>query len=1137
MPRRARSLPWTTTAVALASLLVGVAARADGPSGLVPPVRPVRPPKEEAPATGTPAERSALAGEDASAVVAAADLAAASGADRFAGKSIVRVETVTVGELWPSQERVTKVVAGDRWSAEAARRAVREMLDTGRFARAGAEAYPEGAGVVLRIALLPRRVIASISIAGGALPRPETLEAAGLSEGGEVTAAAIERSRERIARLYSKRGFPSAIVHVDATDTDDPDKAVVSIDIDPGDPLMISKRSFVVDKVMVAEVGALREKYKIDPSRDLFEEAVRKVPLLALIPIALDGPQNGVRADEPVLLDADRDLGEILKKSGFPRAEVKHKVIKKAGHAELQVRIVAGPRLVPVFDGNRVFDSDQLASALDLSKGDVSRPEELADRLRDFYVKRGFLDAEIVATERGGKEDPIHYMSFRIHENRRVQVVKRVYPCLTGELSESDISAEIDTFLDEDLPRADGFSGGDPASIDKAFGPTTTGARALPPDINPATTFAAASYERAVKHIKDLYYSKGYLNAVIGPVSLVRAACDPKKSGEACVPKPLPPIAATCAKDDLGQPLPEPAVPLTHRCEPDPTHHVECAPEVTVMLPIFPGPRSILYDVAFEGNRQITERRLAGIADLSVGKPLSSTEIEAARQRILDYYLRRGFAYADVRLSVEPSPDRTRARAKFTIAEHEIVIVTGFVVKGAKRTDEDLILSRVALAKGLPYQQDAARLSEERIAQLGTFTSVALSLEDPDVPQRNKRVVVTVVEQLPQYLDPRVGFSTGEGVRFAFEYGHRNLGGRAIAGALRLQLAYLPDFLIPQELLPAYRKPPLDNIAYRLERRNALTITLPDIGLGPTWTAAIDLIDLRDLQRDYALGREALVPSVTWRPRRSLSFVASVSAEYNDVLVFNPAASPTTLRLLKVPEGQTAALSQRIGATLDFRNNPFAATRGFLLAGSVEHVSAFLTSESTTSSGNSDFFKVSAKVAVYIPLFFEGVSLAMSLSGGYNARLFGQTYPDRLFFLGGVDSIRSFSPESVVPQDIASCIVGTSKRSECFKLDGRRLTIDDVPIRGGDMMVNSRLELRFPLKISSALSGGLFLDLGNLWRNPDSIEPVSLRLRTGLGLGLRIATPIGPIAFDYGFNLERYRWEDVGAPNFSIGLF
>ena len=46
--------------------------------------------------------------------------------------------------------------------------------------------------------------------------------------------------------------------------------------------------------------------------------------------------------------------------------------------------------------------------------------------------------------------------------------------------------------------------------------------------------------------------------------------------------------------------------------------------------------------------------------------------------------------------------------------------------------------------------------------------------------------------------------------------------------------------------------------------------------------------------------------------------------------------------------------------------------------------------------------------------------------------------------------------------------------------------------------------------------------------------PVSFQRSRGAD---SIATPIGPIAFDYGFNLERYRWEDVGAPNFSIGLF
>src|SRR6185295_13285611 len=112
------------------------------------------------------------------------------------------------------------------------------------------------------------------------------------------------------------------------------------------------------------------------------------------------------------------------------------------------------------------------------------------------------------------------------------------------------------------------------------------------------------------------------------------------------------------------------------------------------------------------------------------------------------------------------------------------------------RTDEALILRRVALSRFRPFTLDLVRRSEERIASLGTFSSVSIALEDPEVPQRRKRVVITVVEQGSQYLEPRLGFSSGEGIRFAFEYGHRNIGGRAISLTLRVQLSYIPDFLI-----------------------------------------------------------------------------------------------------------------------------------------------------------------------------------------------------------------------------------------------------------------------------------------------------------------------------------------------------
>ena len=64
---------------------------------------------------------------------------------------------------------------------------------------------------------------------------------------------------------------------------------------------------------------------------------------------------------------------------------------------------------------------------------------------------------------------------------------------------------------------------------------------------------------------------------------------------------------------------------------------------------------------------------------------------------------------------------------------------------------------------------------------------------------------------------------------------------------------------------------------------------------------------------------------------------------------------------------------------------------------------------------------------------------------------------------------------------------------------------------------------------------------------PDIAVPFDLRY--AVGTGLRIATPIGPLVFDYGFNVDRVLddlfpkrdnqrfWEDIGAFHFSIGLF
>lgn len=1051
----------------------------------------------------------------------APELEAAPPLGDLAGKPIRRIEVRTLGGRWPSSPRVTRVRVGEALTAETARRAVRELLETGGFARAWVEAVADGDGAALIVRALPRRLIATIRVSGAAIDVADTLEAVDLEEGGEITPETLEQLPTRIRGHYTNHGFAAAQVGIDTTDTDDPSKIVLSITITPGEPRTISQRVFVINPAIDREVGDLKENYRLE---------------------------SGDRVDEPALAEADRDLTAELRRAGFYRADVRHAVRHVGRYSYLYVYVDAGSRIVPVFDGNRAFDGDDLKEALSLAKGDEGKPQELAQRLRAYYLVRGFLDAEITAELRGKPTDAVQFLAFTIRENRQVRVTHRVFPCLTVlgredalarrelPLSPDDVGEEIESFLEEDLPGAGIVGAVDPRVVNQLFGPGIAGGRAAPVDLNPAMTYAPETYDRAIKHVRDLLHSKGYLNALVGPIGVVRATCKRNSPPGQCIPEPFPPPRAGCRVDAQNLPIPEPEVPEELTCRPDPKHGIECSAEITLRIPIQLGPQTTLYDLAFEGNKAFAEKLLAETTELELGAPLSSVELEAARLRLLDRYRDDGHAYADVRTTIDPSPDRTRARVRFSITEREPVVITDFVVVGATRTDTDLILGRVALKKGERYRQAQIRRSEERIATLGTFSSVTIGLEDPDVPQRNKRVVITVAEQLPQYLDPRIGFSTGEGLRFGFEYGHRNIGGQAISLTLRVQLGYLFEFIILDEDVLENHKTLTGT--ERLERRNSATITFPEIGLGPTVSLSLDGIDVNDNQRDFRITKQAFIPAVSFRPRRQISAQLSGSVEYNDVAIFQGDSvedairdNPALASLLRVPDGKTIAIAQRLSVQWDRRDNPLSATKGTLVAGGLEHVNAFPAGSEDESTIQSHFLRISGKVAGYIRLSAKGMALAVSLSGGYNVQLDpdSKTYPDRLFFMGGVDSIRSFNSDELVPEDIAQRILHPENDPP-----GQQLTIDDVAIRGGDLALNPRIELRIPLNDTFQL--GLFLDAGNLWVDPAAVDFFALRF--GPGAGLRIATPIGPLALDYGINVIRRPWEeDLGAFHFSIGLF
>lgn len=1032
------------------------------------------------------------------------------GDETFDGAPVVAVDVESVDPTF-STRVAPRVRVGDVWSPMLARRAVRELFASGTVADARVDVEREAGGVHVRFSIVPQRIAEDVRVSGP-LDATEALRNVGLERGRPITGALLRRAEAELRAHAATKGFPDAHATVLTRTTDDPKAVVVLVTIEPGAARRLAGLRVDVDGVTTQD--------------DVRDRA------------GSWGPRSGLRIDEDDFTERDRLLAQRLRSAGYHRAVVEHRTYEVDGKSYVQLRLRPGPRIALRLEGNDELDRTRLEDVADLEHEPDRSPSHVAQKIRDEYRKIGFLDAEVSASERGEASDPIHHLVVSIREHARVRVAARSYPCLEGERSPGDVGSEIDSYLEEELPGATLLSPVDPGSVDAIFGPqNATGARPAPLDLTPRSVYAPETYDHALKHVQDLYRSEGYLGAVVGPAQVLRRTCDPRSPAGRCLPLPLPKVdAPLCALAADGTPAPEPELPAEALCRPDPVRHVSCEPAIFLRIPILPGPKATLYDVAFDGVSAIPQADLLAASGLTLGDPASNVKIEEARRLILDRYRDEGFAFAEVQAAIELSPDRRRARARITVVERQRVIVEGIDVRGNDATLESVVRGRLRFEAGDVYRQRDVRQSEELLATLGTFSSVTVGLEDPTVPATRKRVLVTVAERPSQYLEVRPGVSTGEGVRGLLEYGHRNLGGRAIALTLRVQLGYLPDFLIPEDgVRQNFDKLTLGE---RLERRNSIGIAFPTV-VDPRVRFNLDLVDVRSNARDFGLSKDAVLPTFTVRLSRTVTFSVGVSGERNDVNIFSgqtvleylaqAGISNDLARLLRVPDGLTYVLAERGTIAWDRRDNPLGATRGTLLAATTEHVHAYPAEGSTVTS---DFLRYTGTASAYKKLTRGGVVFALSLRAGYIQQLIAnsKTYPDRLFFLGGVDNFRGAYRDSLTPQDLADKIAADAHKSAA---DPTKFTINQVAIRGGDFFVNPRAELRVPLR--APFETAFFVDAGNLWVDPKVAEP--WRLRYAGGTGVRVATPIGPVALDYGINLTRRPWEDFGAFNFSVGLF
>ncbi len=1116
-------------------------------------------------------------------------------ASAFEGKAVASVKTKLEGVNWTKPPVILHPKAGEKFSLAVANAELDRLLATGGFASGSLDVAPGAGGVDVLFRLVPSRQVKRVTLHGNVLPEDDVKRAANLGEVHDVTELSLDEASTAIRAYYARRGFPSATVEAATIETDKPLVVIVDLKIEPGEPTLVRARVFT---------------------------GLPEADEAALLAAQDFGVHVGDRVDEETLDASDRTLTTTLRGAGYVGAVVTHAVDPPtAAGVEITINISAGSKIVPRIDGAMVFDREALDRILDLEKEPDRSPSHLASKLVDAYRKRGYLDVTVTPELLGEATDSQRTLRFTVREGTLVKVEKRLYPCLRGALDGDRLDEEIDSYLDEALGSG-GVGDVNPNGADDVLDDQATkgkGARPYPDVEDPPEVFIPDTYDRAIEHLKDLFRSEGYIFAEVSPPTLVRGACAAGSKPGACKVIAPPPLPDVCRSDLEGLPLESAAYPKTVSCVPDLTRGIECAPFVTVVIPVNPGPRSVLWDVAFDGTKAISPKTLGekvAYDYLRLGEPLSLKDIEDARRAINAYYRDEGYAFSSVRATLEYSSDKSRARVRFVVAEGEQVIIDEIQIQGHRLTLESLVRARLVIKEGGIYRQKLAGISQERLGQLGVFSSVSIGLINPTIPAKHKNVLVSLVERKPSHIEMRPGYSTGEGFRYYAEYGYANLFGYAVSFDFKLKLSYQPflgcgksgvDHLTGETNYDCGQTTFYDPLVVRrwnnqlsgldrIGRRISVGLTLPHSPIfGAPVRTTLEFVNSLDLFRDFKLDRYTPILTFTYQPIRWFAATFAGDLEYNKFLLFDKqsinnflATNPRFSTLLRVPDGDTGVAATRATFLFDFRDSRLGATKGWYLSFTNEYVKnivspgprdvAFATGvqnglgatvNGQTTGARQDFLHITGATGVYIKLgaLPKKPVLAFELKGGMNVNVFScasnsttlvrdplgrqasggydkvvndcETYPDRLFYLGGVDSNRGFFTGQMLAQD------SIDELTEAYEQHtlGNVSDLSAVAPRGGNVYINPRIELRIP-----AFNWGgfvLFLDAANSWlkrekflRNREGhIEP--LRLRYSVGPGLSIDTPVGPIALDLGINLNRYGLfnEPAFAFNFSIGRF
>jgi outer membrane protein insertion porin family len=537
---------------------------------------------------------------------------------------------------------------------------------------------------------------------------------------------------------------------------------------------------------------------------------------------------------------------------------------------------------------------------------------------------------------------------------------------------------------------------------------------------------------------------------------------------------------------------------------------VDKEPRVLVTFQIAEGPQTIVDNVEFQGNGTFDSSVFTpkGGFLLRPGSPFSPRRLSKDRGQIMAVYLDNGFLRADVKTAVNRHRDDPhRVDVVYHITEGQQVRIDQVVIAGQQRTRTKLISKTANLWTEAPLSQGDMLQGESELYNLGIFDWASVGPRRPITDQSEEETVVKVHEAKRNSLTYGFGFQvsrrgatapsgtvavpglptiglgkarvspseqTFASPRGSFEFTRHNLRGLAETGSVSLLLARLDQRLIATYSDPRFRR------------------TL--------WRSLFSISGERTTENTLFAAR---LENVSFQLERYINRAKTVTAQVRYSF------QKTDLNQLLVPElvlpaDRHVRLSTFSGTLIkDTRDKPLDAHRGLYQTADLG-----ITPKAIGSSAN--FARFLGQSAYYKEIGL-GIVSASSIRLGLSSAFGNSDIPtSERFFSGGATTLRGFPVNGAGPQRIVPFCSKPNDPSTCANIS--------VPIGGNQLFVFNQ-ELRFPLYIMKNLGGVVFYDGGNVYRTINLSRFIDDFSNT-VGFGFRYNTPVGPVRFDIGRNLN-----------------